>query len=1226
MDTAPTLQTQADSNYAGCAGDSTNSLQPTRQSDEEGEDVGELEGGNIGRESQPVEPKIDVNVLKNEILVDGMQAAADGDVETLQELILKFGKVQIPHDTLINMHNLLGYTMLHYAVMYKRMNCIEALIELGADIERTTNNETRDTPLLLAIKFLNLFPPSYEEEDEKVLNENKMEVVRFLIAQGCKVHYTNKANESPIVLATKLQNVELVEELVKRRELDVNTRNHHGKTPLHMVAATGNDEIALVLLRHGADVQLKDTGGSTPLHIACYRGNTSIVELIFKERPQSRDVLLTQADRAGNIPLMIAKKSPNNSTAIINFLISHDVDLQSTNEMSETLLHMFGPTDNAESTMLIVKRAPSLLSSRNIYRQTPLHIAAMMGHKESLLVFIRSGADITARDNNEMIPLMLAIQAEKAEIISVMLNLGLDIHAEATNDKSIIEWAIEKEYTSLVKALIERGQEAATQFVDDEENTFLHVAAKSGSLRTIHVLLSSSVTEGLVRSQNKDYRTPLHIAAQYGNLQCLKELLDGGADVTKVDKDNNNILHIACIYGQLNTVQFLLQSGLISPELSNGKLGTPLSCAAYHGHDHIVSCLLGRDVSCNGSYADLKVSPLLLATQQGHIKVVKVLLEYPRIDVTLTNEAGHNALAEAIVKGYKEVALEIITSDHRDKAMRMCTKDNMTPMRLLIMHMPDLAKVIMDKCIVANEGASGVTHITYNYEFIDDFDDPKLGTVGKFMLEKVLPFKSKQRQDDVSLVVMNKQVQNDLFESEQPSSSFEYSSSWKPRVYDKSNHTLALMVESERIELLQHPLVTELMNHKWNRITLPSFLLQTGLYTVFLGFLTSYVLLLPNPRGSICRRRNLTEDCPELSTRKTEFLFAATIILLLFSVLNLIVEGLQALSRRLDYLKEWDNYMQLTIPALTITFVISNKLHDCFCPSGPQWQLGSLVIFLAWFNFILLMRSVPFTAIPINMLFGITRSFLKVIVLPVLLITSFGIPLFLLLHQPGEHDPFETIFTTFLKSLTMTTGELEFVDNFIERDVFYPFVYYFWIVFVIIMPVLFNNLLVGLAVGDTREELQKANLTKLALQISSVLELEERLPSVRLYFSEKSRVVTRNHRNLSKIPFLQSSSFDSKVKAINESNETNSNLMEEYQKKNPLVEIREELKQHKNEMHLLREFVVKAIENLPLQLGKLSNSAMVATKVTKNEMICDENTEIMDNQGLELPLPVPDLL
>jgi len=49
---------------------------------------------------------------------------------------------------------------------------------------------------------------------------------------------------------------------------------------------------------------------------------------------------------------------------------------------------------------------------------------------------------------------------------------------------------------------------------------------------------------------------------------------------------------------------------------------------------------------------------------------------------------------------------------------------------------------------------------------------------------------------------------------------------------------------------------------------------------------------------------------------------------------------------------------------------------------------------------------------------------------------------------------------TFLKSIMMTTGELDFNDNFIERNIFYPFLYGFWIVFVIVMPVLFNNLLV----------------------------------------------------------------------------------------------------------------------------------------------------------------------
>ena len=63
-----------------------------------------------------------------------------------------------------------------------------------------------------------------------------------------------------------------------------------------------------------------------------------------------------------------------------------------------------------------------------------------------------------------------------------------------------------------------------------------------------------------------------------------------------------------------------------------------------------------------------------------------------------------------------------------------------------------------------------------------------------------------------------------------------------------------LKVEHKRIELLEHPLVTELLNHKWNKIAMPSIILQLIFYLIFLGFLTSYVLLLPNPRGDICAR------------------------------------------------------------------------------------------------------------------------------------------------------------------------------------------------------------------------------------------------------------------------------------------------------------------------------------------------------------------------------------
>ena len=61
----------------------------------------------------------------------------------------------------------------------------------------------------------------------------------------------------------------------------------------------------------------------------------------------------------------------------------------------------------------------------------------------------------------------------------------------------------------------------------------------------------------------------------------------------------------------------------------------------------------------------------------------------------------------------------------------------------------------------------------------------------------------------------------------------------------------------------------------------------------------------------------------------------------------------------------------------------------------------------------------------------------------------------------GEDDAYGSVPITFLKSAMLTTGELDFNDTFIERDVFYPYLYFFWIVFVIMMPIMFNNLLVS---------------------------------------------------------------------------------------------------------------------------------------------------------------------
>lgn len=77
----------------------------------------------------------------------------------------------------------------------------------------------------------------------------------------------------------------------------------------------------------------------------------------------------------------------------------------------------------------------------------------------------------------------------------------------------------------------------------------------------------------------------------------------------------------------------------------------------------------------------------------------------------------------------------------------------------------ELAGVVMDKCITYNEqddnGTPYITQIMYNYEFIDDFGEPKLGKLDNFLLNKFLRHKSEEpQQTDIPLIMINNLEEN----------------------------------------------------------------------------------------------------------------------------------------------------------------------------------------------------------------------------------------------------------------------------------------------------------------------------------------------------------------------------------------------------------------------------------------------------------------------------------
>jgi len=118
-----------------------------------------------------------------------------------------------------------------------------------------------------------------------------------------------------------------------------------------------------------------------------------------------------------------------------------------------------------------------------------------------------------------------------------------------------------------------------------------------------------------------------------------------------------------------------------------------------------------------------------------------------------------------------------------------------------------------------------------------------------------------------------------------------------------------------------------------------------------------------------------------------KLMFLAGILYILVSG-GFLLEFWQLKVRRLKYFRDVDNYFQLALYTLTTIFVFD--FDDCWCATTWQWQIGALAVFLSWFNFILVLRSMPYVAVPINIFLSICVTFLKLIYLPIVLVLAFG--------------------------------------------------------------------------------------------------------------------------------------------------------------------------------------------------------------------------------------------
>ncbi|KAH9498446.1 Transient receptor putative cation channel sub A member 1 [Bulinus truncatus] len=168
----------------------------------------------------------------------------------------------------------------------------------------------------------------------------------------------------------------------------------------------------------------------------------------------------------------------------------------------------------------------------------------------------------------------------------------------------------------------------------------------------------------------------------------------------------------------------------------------------------------------------------------------------------------------------------------------------------------------------------------------------------------------------------------------------------------------------------------------------------------------------------------------------------------------------------------------------------------------------------SWFDFF---------GIYVVMFLEILRTLFQVILVFSILIIAFGLSFYMLLFKE-ESKAFSTPTLSMLRTFMMML-EVDYMASFNDpytdtRDNtlhFGTLSLAFLTLFVLLMPILLMNLLIGLAVGDIESVQRDARLKRLAMQVELHIQLEKKMPSFileKVTFTEYRHFPNRAQKNL----------------------------------------------------------------------------------------------------------------
>jgi ankyrin repeat protein len=302
----------------------------------------------------------------------------------------------------------------------------------------------------------------------------------------------------------------------------------------------------------------------------------------------------------------------------------------------------------------------------NLFGATPMMLAADRGDPELIGALLDAGADVESANAEGQTALMVVARAGQVEAARLLLRRGANIHArESWGGQTALMWAAAQSQPAMIRLLLGKG-------------------ARVNERSTVRDWQRRVTAEGRPKDMARGGLTPLLFAAREGCVECLKALLDKGADIDMPDPDGGTALILALLNYNWDAAKFLIEAGAdvnlwdlygqtplyLAVDMNTLPVGrrVELPSLDHSTGEDLVRLLLARGANPNAQlklrpryrnipndrYRDPMIvwgtTPLLRAAKAGDVSLLRLLLQHGALP-DLANSQGVTPLMAAAGDG-----------------------------------------------------------------------------------------------------------------------------------------------------------------------------------------------------------------------------------------------------------------------------------------------------------------------------------------------------------------------------------------------------------------------------------------------------------------------------------------------------------------------------------------------------------------------------------------------